>query len=54
MQASRSTARGSSVSYVGAPHSVRLKSQELFYGHIHLYGGPARARRLLPEFVEVV
>ena len=49
MQAVRCTRRGGYVSYVGVPHGVELKGEELFYAHVHLHGGPAPVRRYLPD-----
>ena len=54
MQAIRSTRRGGSVGYVGVPHGVELNGQEMFYAHVHLHGGPAPARRFLPELIDLV
>src|SRR5438034_8269584 len=54
MQAVRSTRKGGYVSYVGVPHGVELKAEELFYAHVHLHGGPAPVRRYLPELVKLV
>lgn len=54
MQAIRSTRPGGSVGYVGVPHGVELKGQELFYTHVHLHGGPAPVRRFLPELIDLV
>src|SRR3954454_6889347 len=54
MQAIRSTRRGVHVSYVGVPHEVELKGEELFYTHVHLHGGPAPVRRYLPKLIELV
>jgi threonine dehydrogenase-like Zn-dependent dehydrogenase len=54
MQAIRCTRRGGSVSYVGVPHGVELKGEELFYTHVHLHGGPAPVRRYLPELIDLV
>lgn len=54
MQAIRSTRRGGYVGYVGVPHGVELKGEELFYAHIHLHGGPAPVRRYLPELIGLV
>jgi len=31
-----------------------LDSQELFYAHVHLHGGPAPVRRFLPELIKLV
>jgi hypothetical protein len=42
------------VGYVAVPHGVELDSQELFYAHVHLHGGPAPVRRFLPELLDLV
>jgi threonine dehydrogenase-like Zn-dependent dehydrogenase len=52
MQAIQSTRPGGSVSYVGVPHEVELRGEQLFYTHVHLHGGPAPARRYLPDLIE--
>jgi len=54
MQAVRSTRKSGYVSYVGVPHGVELKGEELFYAHVHLHGGPAPVRRFLPELIDLV
>jgi len=54
MQAIRSNRPGGSVGYVGVPHGVELKGEELFFAHVHLHGGPAPVRRYLPELIEQV
>src|SRR5207248_8732080 len=36
-QAIRATRPGGYVSYVGVPHGVELKGDELFYAHVHLH-----------------
>ena len=54
MQAIQSTRPGGSVSYVGVPHGVELKGEQLFYTHVHLHGGPAPVRRYLPELIDLV
>jgi threonine dehydrogenase-like Zn-dependent dehydrogenase len=54
MQAIRCTRPGGYVSYVGVPHGVELKGDELFYSHVHLHGGPAPVRRYLPELIDMV
>jgi len=54
MQAIRSIRPGGSVGYVGVPHGVELKGKELFFAHVHLYGGPAPVRRYLPELIRQV
>lgn len=53
-QAIQSTRPGGSVSYVGVPHGVELNGAELFFTHVHLHGGPAPVRRLLPELIDLV
>ena len=37
--------------YVGVSHDVQLPGDELFFGLIHLHGGPAPVRRFLPDLV---
>jgi threonine dehydrogenase-like Zn-dependent dehydrogenase len=54
MQAIRATRPGGSVGYVGVPHGVDLKGEELFYTHVRLHGGPAPVRRFLPRLIESV
>jgi threonine dehydrogenase-like Zn-dependent dehydrogenase len=54
MQAIRSTRPGGSVGYVGVPHGVQLDGEELFFAHVHLHGGPAPARRFLPDLIDRV
>lgn len=54
MQAVHCARRGGSVSYVGVPHGVELKGEELFYAHVHLHGGPAPVRRFLPKLIDLV
>ncbi|MDA8154947.1 MAG: zinc-dependent alcohol dehydrogenase family protein [Actinomycetota bacterium] len=54
MQAVRSTRPGGYVGYVGVPHGVQLKGDELFFTHVRLHGGPAPVRRYLPELIKLV
>ena len=54
MQAIQSTRPGGFVSYVGVPHAVELKGEQMFYTHVHLHGGPAPVRRYLPKLIELV
>jgi len=54
MQAIRCTRPGGFVSYVGVPHGVELDSEQLFFSHVHLHGGPAPVRRYLPELIGLV
>jgi threonine dehydrogenase-like Zn-dependent dehydrogenase len=54
MQAIQSTRPGGSVSYVGVPHGVEMKGEQLFFTHVHLHGGPAPVRRYLPKLIDLV
>jgi threonine dehydrogenase-like Zn-dependent dehydrogenase len=54
MQAIRSARKGGHVSYVGVPHGVELRGEELFFAHVHLHGGPAPVRRYLPDLIDLV
>src|SRR3989454_1928753 len=54
MQAIGATRPGGYVGYVGVPHDVELKGEELFYAHVHLHGGPAPVRHFLPELIDLV
>jgi threonine dehydrogenase-like Zn-dependent dehydrogenase len=42
---------GGSVGYVGVPHGVEFRGEDLFYRHVHLHGGPAPVRRYLPDLI---
>jgi threonine dehydrogenase-like Zn-dependent dehydrogenase len=53
-QAIQITRPGGSVGYVGVPHGVEFKGEELFYTHVHLHGGPAPVRRYLPNLIDLV
>jgi len=54
MQAIHATRKGGYVGYVGVPHDVELKGEDLFYAHVHLHGGPAPVRHFLPEMIDLV
>src|SRR5436309_8928608 len=54
MQAIGATRPGGYVGYVGVPHGVELKGEQLFYRHVHLHGGPAPVRRYLPKLIDLV
>lgn len=54
MQAIHATRKGGYVSYVGVPHGVELKGEELFFAHVHLHGGPAPVRRFLPKLIDLI
>lgn len=54
MQAIRSTRPGGRVGYVGVSHDVELPGGELFFGLVHLHGGPAPVRRYLPELIQLI
>src|SRR5437016_4733486 len=53
-QAITSTRPGGYIGYVGVPHGVSLDGEQLFFSHVHLHGGPAPARRYLPELIKLV
>lgn len=53
-QALRSTRPGGCVGIVGVPHGVDIPGQELFSSHVGIRGGPAPARRFLPELIDLV
>lgn len=50
-QAIHATRVGGHVGYVGVPHGVELKGEELFFEHVHLHGGPAPVRQYLPHLI---
>ena len=54
MQAIKSARPGGHIGYVGVPHGVELDGQQLFYGLVHLHGGPAPVRRFLPKLIDLV
>ena len=54
MQAVQSTRPGGHVGYVGVSHDVLLNGLELFFGLVHLHGGPAPVRRVLPELIQLI
>ncbi|MEU5786720.1 zinc-dependent alcohol dehydrogenase family protein [Micromonospora purpureochromogenes] len=54
MQAIRSTRPGGHLGFVGVTHGVELPGLELFFGEIHLHGGPAPVRRFLPDLIQLI
>jgi threonine dehydrogenase-like Zn-dependent dehydrogenase len=54
MQALNSARPGAMVGFVGVPHGVELKGEDLFYNQRGLMGGPAPVRRFLPELIDLV
>ena len=54
MQAIRATRPGGHIGYVGVSHDVELLGDELFFGLVHLHGGPAPVRRFLPELIQLI
>ena len=50
-QALRSARPGGNVGFVGVPHGVDIPAVDLFYSHVGLRGGPAPARRFLPDLI---
>jgi threonine dehydrogenase-like Zn-dependent dehydrogenase len=53
-QAIKSTRPGGYTSFVGVPHDVTLKGEELFYSQVHLHGGPAPVRSFLPNLIDLI
>jgi threonine dehydrogenase-like Zn-dependent dehydrogenase len=53
-QAIGSARRGGYVGFVGVPHGVELDASGLFFGLVHLHGGPAPVRRFLPKLIDAV
>jgi threonine dehydrogenase-like Zn-dependent dehydrogenase len=53
MQAILSTRPVGYVTYVGVPHDVELKGEELFFAHVYLHGGPAPVRRFLTKLIDL-
>ena len=54
MQAIHAAQPGGYVAYVGVPHGVEFDGEELFFEHVHLYGGPAPVRKYLPKLIDLV
>ncbi len=54
MQAIRSARPGGHVGFVGVSHDVHLPGDELVFAEVHLQGGPAPVRRLLPELTGLI
>lgn len=54
LQAIGSTRPGGHVGYVGVSHDVALSGSALFFGLVHLHGGPAPVRRYLPELIQLI
>ena len=54
MQAVRATRPGGHIGYVGVSHDVELPGDRLFFGLVHLHGGPAPVRRYLPELIRLI
>lgn len=55
LQAIRSTRPGGHIGFVGVAHEgVSIPADELFFAEVHLHGGPAPVRRLLPELIQLI
>jgi hypothetical protein len=54
MKAIRSARRGGYVSFVGVPHGVKLKGEELFYSHDSPYLSPMIGPRARSATVKVM
>jgi threonine dehydrogenase-like Zn-dependent dehydrogenase len=53
-QAIGATRPGGTVGYVGVPHGVTIKADEVFFKHVRLFGGPAPVRSFLPKLIDLV
>jgi threonine dehydrogenase-like Zn-dependent dehydrogenase len=53
-QAIRSTRPGGMVGFVGVPHGVSIRGEQLFRSHVGVRGGPAPVRQYLPELIDLV
>lgn len=54
MQAINATRPGGHVGFVGVSHGVELPGEALFYGSVHLHGGPAPVRQYLPKLIDLI
>ncbi len=54
MQALHGARPGAMVGFVGVPHGVELKGEDLFFGQKGMLGGPAPVRRFLPHLIDLV
>lgn len=54
LQAVRAARPGGHVGFVGAAHDTSLSVEEMFYSHVHVFGGGAPVRRFLPELIDLV
>jgi threonine dehydrogenase-like Zn-dependent dehydrogenase len=54
MQALHSARPGAMIGFVGVPHGVEFKGEDLFYAQKGLLGGPAPVRRFLPHLIDLV
>jgi len=54
MQAIHAARPGGHIGFVGVSHGVTIDGLELFFSEVHLLGGPAPVRRLLPELIQLV
>jgi threonine dehydrogenase-like Zn-dependent dehydrogenase len=53
LQAIASARASCSIGFVGVPHSVELDGQQPFLAQKNLLGGPAPARRFLPDLIKL-
>jgi threonine dehydrogenase-like Zn-dependent dehydrogenase len=53
-QALQSTRPGGMVGWVGAPHGVELRMQDMFWRNVGILGGAAPVRRYLPDLLDRV
>jgi threonine dehydrogenase-like Zn-dependent dehydrogenase len=54
VQAAKSARPGGMVGWVGAPHGVELRMQDLFWRNVGIFGGAAPVRSYLPDLMDRV
>jgi threonine dehydrogenase-like Zn-dependent dehydrogenase len=54
VQAAQSARPGGMVGWVGAPHGVELRMQDLFWRNVGIFGGAAPVRSYLPDLMDRV
>ena len=54
LQAINATRPGGHMGFVGVNYEVTIPGIELFFGGIHVHGGPAPVRRFLPDLLQQI
>src|SRR3954471_10728834 len=54
VQAIHTSRPGGHVGFVGVSHDVAIPGDQLFMAGVHIHGGPAPGRRLLPEMIQLI